>query len=392
MLGRYAANRNRVGPGHTGVSRLSPALRHRLLQEEEVVAEVLKNFSFSTVEKFLQEIHWRTYWKGWLELHPNVWRDYIKRIAHLRKSLTSRDLERVNAVCEGKSGVAIMDRFARELTSTGYLHNHARMWWAGFWIHVEKLPWELGADFFYRHLLDADPASNTLSWRWVAGLQTPGKTYLPRRTNLEKYCDPEWLSDTTGLERLDDHGVKPLLLRETASLAIERLPELPSTPVCPSGRVGLWLHEDDGTAEMGGFSTTSPVAIAAFFPAASDNESSDMSALCQSHRTAVLKDSCGRAFQHFHCDTTFQEGVPLAESLAEWAATKKLDEVLAYAPFVGPLGDAIHEIQKALSDRGIRLSLFRRSWDAELFPAAKSGFFPFWEKIGGGLANNRKTN
>ena len=80
-----------------------------------------------------------------------------------------------------------MDRIARELIQTGYLHNHARMWWASFWIHAEGLPWELGADVFFRHLLDADPASNTLSWRWVAGLQTAGKTYLVRLSNLQKY-------------------------------------------------------------------------------------------------------------------------------------------------------------------------------------------------------------
>ena len=100
-----------------------------------------------------------------------------------------------------------MDRFARELIATGYLHNHARMWWASFWVHVERLPWELGADFFFRHLLDADPASNTLSWRWVAGLQTRGKSYLVRRSNLRRFADPSLLEDESGLERLDDDRV-----------------------------------------------------------------------------------------------------------------------------------------------------------------------------------------
>ena len=87
---------------------------------------------------------------------------------------------------KGMGPVAVMNGFARELVETGYLHNHSRMWFAGYWVHVARLPWQLGAKFFQDHLLDFDPASNTLSWRWVAGLQTPGKTYLPRRYKYRK--------------------------------------------------------------------------------------------------------------------------------------------------------------------------------------------------------------
>ena len=50
------------------------------------------------------------------------------------------------------------------------MHNHVRMWFASIWIFTLNLPWQLGADFFMQHLLDGDPASNTLSWRWVAGI------------------------------------------------------------------------------------------------------------------------------------------------------------------------------------------------------------------------------
>ncbi len=71
--------------------------------------------------------------------------------------------------------------------SAGYLHNHARMWFASIWIFTLRLPWVLGADFFMRHLCDGDPASNTLSWRWVAGLHTRGKTYLARASNIATY-------------------------------------------------------------------------------------------------------------------------------------------------------------------------------------------------------------
>ncbi len=380
FLAHYAAKRNAVGPGHRAVSRLSPALRHRLLLEEEVVATVLNRFRFPTVEKFLQEIHWRTYWKGWLELRPQVWRHYRERVKWLHANLDKPELRRAEAVGNGQSGTAIMDRFARELTATGYLHNHARMWWAGFWVHVEKLPWELGADFFLRHLLDADPASNTLSWRWVAGLQTPGKTYLPRRSNLEKYCAPEWLQDESGLHRLADEIVLPFRASETTSLEIQPLPELLSAPVPRLGRVGLWLHEDDCAPEMGPLQAVPFAAIAAFRPAV-PSQSPDMSSLRRTHLASVLQDGCNRAARHFSCAVTLEDSASLAASLTAWAVAEKLESIVAYSPFVGPLGDQLDSIRTALAERGIQLCLLRRPWDAQWFPLAKSGFFPYWAKV-----------
>jgi len=187
---RYSRERNYVVPGHLNVSRLSPAIRHRLVTEEEVAKYILHRYAFSTVEKFLQEVYWRRYWKSWLSLRPQVWNDYLTKLG----ALTQGTIE---------GPVEIMNDFARELIETGYLHNHARMWFAGYWVHTLKRPWELGADFFYQHLLDADPASNTLSWRWVAGLQTVGKSYLARRSNLEKYLHPDLLK-TGGLEHLEN--------------------------------------------------------------------------------------------------------------------------------------------------------------------------------------------
>jgi deoxyribodipyrimidine photo-lyase len=201
---RYGALRNRVIPGHPDVTRLSAAIRARLVTTEELVGSLLETHRFEVVEKLVQELVWRDYWKGWLELRPGVWSDYRAEVARIRRQADLAVLERAEAVMAGRGGIAVMDHFARELVKTGYLHNHARMWWAGYWIHVERLPWALGADFFYRHLLDADPASNTLGWRWVAGLQTRGKAYLPRRSNLEKYGSPELLADPSGLERLED--------------------------------------------------------------------------------------------------------------------------------------------------------------------------------------------
>jgi len=199
----YAAKRNYDLPeqGHPHVSGLSPYLRHRLLTEEEVVEAVLGRFSMSSAEKFIQEVLWRSYWKGWLELRPSVWSDYRNSLdAALSRLSQDPDLaEQVAKAEQGETGIDVFDGWMRELRDTGYLHNHARMWAASIWIFTLRLPWELGADHFLRHLLDGDPASNTLGWRWVAGLQTRGKNYVARASNIEKFTDRPIGS---GLDRL----------------------------------------------------------------------------------------------------------------------------------------------------------------------------------------------
>ena len=188
---RYAETRNYdQGPeAHDNVSTLSPWIRHRLVTEAEVIRAVRARHRFRAAEKFIQEVCWRTYWKGWLEMRPAVWAAYR---AEVESGLAALDddsglRESWQSAVEGRTGIACFDAWAGELVSTGYLHNHARMWFASIWIFTLKLPWALGADFFLRHLLDGDPASNTLSWRWVAGLHTRGKTYLARPGNIETY-------------------------------------------------------------------------------------------------------------------------------------------------------------------------------------------------------------
>ena len=183
-LADYARLRNFDLGHHGNVSTLSPYIRHRVMTEEAVLREALSNAPYSRIEKFVQEVFWRTYWKGWLQMRPSVWADY-------RQETSNQDFKNKGYLfaIEGKTGIDCFDFWVQELIKTGYLHNHARMWFASIWIFTLKLPWVLGADFFYRHLLDGDAASNTLSWRWVAGLQTVGKTYLARPDNIEKFTN-----------------------------------------------------------------------------------------------------------------------------------------------------------------------------------------------------------
>ena len=161
----YAKRRNYdFGPGqHSAVSQLSPYIRHRLIREDEVLRAVLDQHSSQNAEKFIQEVFWRTYWKGWLEMRPSVWGAYWAELALAWDQVQTQSGLRSEweAACKGETGIECFDAWARELAQTGYLHNHSRMWFASIWIFTLRLPWALGADFFLRHLLDGDPASNT---------------------------------------------------------------------------------------------------------------------------------------------------------------------------------------------------------------------------------------
>lgn len=379
---RYAARRNFVQEGHSHVSRLSPAIRGRLVTEQEVVERVLATHSFSAVEKFVQEVLWRSYWKGWLELRPQVWTSYRERLTWVRQQTPEPVLQRARDVAAGQSGVAIMDRFARELVTTGYLHNHARMWWASFWIHVERLPWELGADFFDRHLLDADPASNTLSWRWVAGLQTPGKTYLVRRSNLEKYADPAWLADETGLTRLDDSRVAAAEVEEFADTRPQALAPLPENPPISGRRTGLWLHAEDGSVEESSLKTLPNSALLGFTPEP-DSESEQAGPLPRAWRTVAQADAWSRGLAQFEPRTSKVCSGPedIGETLTKMAEELGVERLVALAPAVGRLADQIPSARRQLAASGVELVLVRRPWDARLWPLARRGFFDFWQRV-----------
>ena len=181
----YSKNRNYdFGPERrSNVSVLSKYISHRVINEYDVIGSALSSYPLSKIEKYIQEVFWRIYWKGWLEHRPMVWSDYL--------SYTYSDNNNTdyNNAIEGTTGIACFDSWVAELKDKNYLHNHTRMWFASIWIFTLNLPWQLGANFFMRHLFDGDSASNTLSWRWVAGLQTVGKHYLATASNISKYTN-----------------------------------------------------------------------------------------------------------------------------------------------------------------------------------------------------------
>ena len=187
-LPNYNFKRNfDLGPeDKSNVSCLSPYISHRLITEYEVAKIVLAKFPYQKVEKYIQEIFWRVYWKGWLELRPQVWSDFTEDLKALKED------DNYKKAINGETQIKCFNDWVNELKKNNYLHNHTRMWFASIWIFTLNLPWQKGAEFFMKHLFDGDAASNTLSWRWVAGLQTKGKHYVAQAWNISKFTNNKY--------------------------------------------------------------------------------------------------------------------------------------------------------------------------------------------------------
>ncbi|MDJ0683753.1 MAG: FAD-binding domain-containing protein [Alphaproteobacteria bacterium] len=375
----YAARRNYdLGPqDRDNVSALSPWVRHRAVTEEEIAAQVLQRHSLSAAEKFIQEVVWRTYWKGWLEHRPAVWRDYLAALGRSKAALADdRSLrQRYEAAIDGRTGIDCFDAWADELIEHGWLHNHARIWFASIWIFTLDLPWELGADFFYTHLLDGDTASNTLSWRWVAGLQTIGKTYLARPDNIARYTEGRF------------HPVGQLAPAAPPLAGDAHPAPAPPTPpdlVTPSGdlfdrippklgRVGLLATAEDLSpadhvqgVEVAATAILSPPQDPAY------------SAGRRTFLDGLLADAAARMADRFG---GVSEKPGSSAEVVDWARDLGVDKVLTpFAP-TGPTADSLMEIKEALRAAGVALVISQRRWDQLFYPHSQKGFFKMKAQI-----------
>ena len=357
----YAAGRNTdPGPGQpTAVSRLSPYLRHRLITEKEIIAAVLAQHDARAAEKYVQEVLWRTYWKGWLETRPAVWARFCTERDHQAQAFAGSPT--LHAAQTGQTGIEGFDDWASELVETGYLHNHTRMWFASIWIFTLKLPWSLGANFFLRHLIDADAASNTLSWRWVAGLQTPGKIYLASTDNIARNTNrrfaPKGLAtEATALTELPLPGPLDLVEHRVASI---------SEPAM------LLVTSEDMHPESA-FGAASPFVAAVV---ATDGQQLWGEAARRFLEGAAL-DTTTRIGAFFGCPTTRHDSLEPERLLSAARAAGVRQIVTPYAP-VGPVADALADISSRLAVEGVTLVQVRRRWDDRLWPHATKGFFPF---------------
>ncbi len=374
MGAQYAKRRNTDrGPGaHSDVSGLSPWLRRRLVLERDTVATALAAHGPEGSAKFIEEVIWRGYFKGWLERRPQIWARYRDgRDADLARLGTQPRLRRaVEAAESGHTGLDCFDAWARELVETGYLHNHARMWFASIWIFTLALPWRIGADFFLRHLLDGDPASNTLGWRWVAGLHTRGKPYAARAANIATFTQgrftpraSELADDVRGLEAEEPEGLPPV--------GPLRSPVAPD-PALPSA---LLITEEDCRVEDFDLAALD-MRAAATLNASHLRSSRPVAAAVARFEEGALADAVVRALGPA---TPLQAGAP--EDFAAWAGRAGARQIVTpYVP-VGPLRDWLCAAEPALAARGIGLCEWRRGWDAFIWPHATAGFFKVRKQI-----------
>jgi deoxyribodipyrimidine photo-lyase len=371
---RYANGRNTDhGPGaHKAVSVLSPYIRRRLVLEQDAVAAALAAHGPEEAEKFVQEVIWRGYFKGWLERRPQVWASYRTGLdADLATLDRDRRLRRdVDRAMAGQTGLECFDAWATELVDTGYLHNHARMWFASIWIFTLGLPWRLGADFFYRHLLDGDAASNTLGWRWVAGLHTRGKPYPAEAQNIATFTNgrftprPSDLAEVTqGLEASEPDGLPTVL------------PLRPITAPQPGKPTALLITDEDCRVEDFNLAALD-ILTTATLTASHLRSSLPVSELVTTFEAGALADAARRIGA---------EAVPLQAAdpaaLARWAGAVGATQIAT--PFIttGPLRDWLQEAAPSLARAGITFCEWRRDWDAAIWPHATAGFFKVKQNI-----------
>jgi deoxyribodipyrimidine photo-lyase len=327
---------------------------------------------FCAAEKFIQEIFWRTYFKGWLEQRPQVWHNYRTEVVRLTDQL-DKDASlfaRYDEAVAGKTGINCFDAWARELIETGYLHNHARMWFASIWIFTFELPWQLGADFFLRHLLDGDAASNTLSWRWVAGLHTKGKTYLARAENIARY--------TNG--RFDPKGQ----LAKTAAALTEKelggaVPLSPPDAVPADMPYALLITEEDAAAETLDL-PPSPTAVIGM-TASVTRSPLPIGEGARRFTQGAISDALVRASLRFQVAPEQRDGDDWGALLVNWAHRHQVKSfITAYAP-VGPIAERLTAAKPVLADADVRLIRISRPYDRVAWPHATRGFFGLKSKI-----------
>ncbi len=371
---RYANGRNTDhGRGaHKAVSVLSPYVRRRLVLEQDLVAAALAAHGSDEAEKFIQEVIWRGYFKGWLERRPQVWDSHR---SGLEDDLAILDRDRrlrrdVERAMNGQTGLECFDAWATELVETGYLHNHARMWFASIWIFTLGLPWRLGADFFYRHLLDGDAASNTLGWRWVAGLHTRGKPYPADAQNIATFTAgrftprPADLAEVTqGLEASEPDGLPSVL-----PLRAFDAPH-------PSRPTALLITDEDCRIEDFDLAALD-IRTTATLACSHLRSPWPVSDLVTRFETEALADAAHRVGR---ADLAMQAADP--DALAKWAVAAGATQIATAYVTRGPLRDWLDQAAPALQAAGIALCEWRRDWDTAIWPHATAGFFKVKQNI-----------
>ena len=343
----YSSDRNfDYGIPHKNVSRLSPYLRRRFISEYEVLKIILNKHKYENIEKFIEEIFWRTYWKGWLETHPYVYKEY--------------ELKHYDQIIPTKTGIKCFDHWKDELIETGYLHNHSRMWFASIWIFTLKYSWESGANFFKNNLIDWCPASNTLGWRWVAGIQTIGKPYIARAENIKHFTDNRFYPKG---QLHEDVTLSSIVSSHQKAIDINFPKE---NLITETDNLGIVLNNNDLTLNQ---------------------EFIDLNI---NYHTCLFKLKNGNPLINKFENDIFEdiinnnnkiELVETIESLLRWIELKKIKKLILPYETVGNEIFKNSSFLNQLSDKKVTYQFYAREWDTNAFSYAKKGFFNFKKNI-----------
>ncbi|MCE2516638.1 MAG: DNA photolyase [Alphaproteobacteria bacterium] len=169
------------------VTRLSAYIRHGMVSLNHVRNLALARVSRKAdAEKLVQELGWREFWRKVQAQHPDwIWTD----VEAYKTGFTAADYtdDLPDDIAAAETGVAAIDDIITRLKTDGYLHNHLRMYLASYVVHWRQVKWQAGARFMLSHLIDADLASNNLSWQWIASTYS-SKPYIFNLENMQKYC------------------------------------------------------------------------------------------------------------------------------------------------------------------------------------------------------------
>lgn len=167
------------------VTMLSRYFTHGILNPADVISTIIAKHGADACGKLLSEFAWREYYQRvWQAREQSIFDD----IKHDQSPVISGEIP--EAVLEAETGIDVIDQAISELIETGYMHNHARMWLASIVVNLGQTNWRMPAKWLFYHLLDGDPASNTLSWQWIAGSFSHRK-YIANQENLNRYSQTE---------------------------------------------------------------------------------------------------------------------------------------------------------------------------------------------------------
>ena len=346
-LHNYNSNRNfDNGAPHKNVSKISPYLRRRFISEEEVLRIVLKDHKIINIEKFIEEIFWRTYWKGWLESRPWIYNQYKKYYEDQR--------------IPKKTGINCFEQWKEELLDTGYLHNHSRMWFASIWIFTLGLSWQSGANFFKNNLLDYCPASNTLGWRWVAGLQTIGKPYIAKADNIKfftnsRFYPKEKLNENYILNDIDFTNGKPKDFIKSNKKELKIYEGL-----------GVIINNNDLSLHQLLKEKSIVYDCCLFF---------------KEHKNVLINNFQKKIYEDIKNQDQDIKFVNNFHNIYEWLKDKKIKNLILPYETVGNKIFCKKEFLKTISHLEINYTFYLREWDSNAFPHSTKGFFNFKKNI-----------